>query len=297
MGLESKYEQPTCRSSSTGQRALGCSQGSVAVGLVFGIALCACGSDSTSANGGLSACDPFAAHAQPITLAAILGAGKDGNGIYYVVDIDKSGTNHVFVSDGDVLVRQRISGSGSGGSFDVFTIEDDDPAFTLEIDRFGGRTRMGVLENKLDEKSFVIGEQGEELTVVPVSEVETKKLRNLPGEIELEYADTLNDGRFLVVDRPRDDWSYEDFRLFLGKLANIEERTVYRVTRAKDGGSTTIEFDLDGTRATAKFPVMFDDSSMTFVPGTPTLVVGGKTEDLTRLDAKPMNGKYTCFTP
>jgi hypothetical protein len=63
----------------------------------------------------------------------------------------------------------------------------------------------------------------------------------------------LADGNVMVVTRPRDDWSYADFRLFLGPMGAVAERRVGNVTGARDGGSTTITFDLDGTSAVARF--------------------------------------------
>jgi hypothetical protein len=58
----------------------------------------------------------------------------------------------------------------------------------------------------------------------------------------------------LVVLRPEHDWNYENFRLFLGPSNNLEERQVTNATRALDGGSTWIMFQLSGHEATAFFP-------------------------------------------
>lgn len=261
-------------------------------------ALCGCSRDETAA---LTACDPFAAHAQPITLGELLGAGMDSHGAYYVVDGGEGdeGEPRVYVSDGDLLERQRIAGSAfsstPGGRLLVFSIVERDPDLTVAVEESAGEVRMGVLEGEFTGRTFVIGEDGEELTAVPPGEIADMKLRNLPGKVVLEYAAELEDGRLLIVTRPYDDWSYDDFRVFLGPAARIEERVVYQVVRARDGGSTTIEFDLEESHATAAFPVVFDATSMSFEPGPATLSVSGELQDLIRLDEVPGDVEYVCF--
>jgi hypothetical protein len=192
------------------------------------------------------------------------------------------------------LVRQRIAGSGSGSDFYVFDISDYVPAFVLQIDiPAGGTMRMGVFNGTLtDSKTFVIGQQGEELTVLPAGGVASMPVRNLPGEVVVEYAAALADGEVMVVTRPRDDLSYTDFRLFLGPMGAVAERKVNSVVRARDGGSTTITFDLDGTSAVASFPVVFADGG--FARGPATLTVGGTTTLLTRQGAQPAGATYFC---
>ena len=60
------------------------------------------------------ACNPLAPHELPIALRSLLGAGKDSAGTVYVVDQDASigiSSAHLFVSTGDTLYRQRITGT------------------------------------------------------------------------------------------------------------------------------------------------------------------------------------------
>jgi hypothetical protein len=262
------------------------------------IALCGCNGDEPAA---LTACDPFADQERPIALGELLGAGKDSHGTYYVVDSGDGdgGEPRVYVSDGDVLERQRIAGTASistpDGRLLVFSILERDPDLTVAVEESGGETRMGVLEGDFAGRTFVIGEDGEELTAVPASEIADMELRNLPGDVVLEYAAELEDGRLLVVTRPYDDWSHDDFRIFLGPTARLEERTVHQVVRARDGGSTTIEFDLEEDHATAAFPVVFDEQSMNFEPGSATLSVSGELQELTRLDEVLGDIEYVCL--
>jgi hypothetical protein len=211
-----------------------------------------------------------------------------------VDQVDSS--QRVFVSDASgTLVRQRIAGSGSGPDFYVFDVSDHDPAFVLQIDiSTGASIRMGVFNGTLkDSKTFVIGQQGEELTVLAAGAVATMPVRNLPGDVVVEYAAALADGDVMVVTRPRDDWSYTDFRLFLGSMGAVAEREVSSVVRARDGGSTTITFDLDGVSAVASFPVVFADGG--FAPGPATLTVGGTTTSLTLHGGALAGASYLCF--
>jgi hypothetical protein len=244
--------------------------------------------------GTLASCDPFAARPLPIALGTVIASGQSSTGIIYAVDqVDSS--LRVFVSDASgALVRQRIAGSGSGPDFYVFDVSDHNPAFVLQIDiPASGPMRMGVFQGTLkDRKTIVIGQDGEELTVLPAGSVAAMPLRNLPGDVVVEYAAGLADGDVMVVTRPLDDWSYTDFRLFLGPMGAVAERKVNNVSRARDGGSTTITFDLDGTSAVASFPVVFADAG--FAPGPATLTAGGTTTSLTRQGAQPAGATYLC---
>jgi hypothetical protein len=237
-----------------------------------------------------SACDPFAPSPQPISLGTVIAAGRTAVGTTYVVD--KIGyDNRVFVSNGGVLERQRIAGSGSSPTFYVFTVLDHSPAFTLQVDVGpNGPTAMGVLEGPppADSKTIVIGQQGEKLSLLAPSDVASMPVRNLPGAKYLEYNARLADGRAMVVVRPNDDWTYTDFRVFFGQPPNLSERTVQTVTRGSD---TYIVFDLDGAQATALF------KSALSSPGDSTLKIGTATMVITQLSiaAPPAGFAYACI--
>ena len=256
------------------------------------------GADGAVSDGGVSsACDPLASRPLPIALGAVIAAGQDSAGVIYAVDQIGSG-QRVFVSDASgTLVRQRIAGSGSGSDFYVFDVSDHTPAFVLQIDLpASGPKRMGVFNGTLkDSKTIVIGQQGEELTVLAAGAIAGMPVRNLPGEVVVEYAAAKADGDVMLVTRPRDDWSYTDFRLYLGPMGAVAERRVSNVVRAKDGGSTTITFDLDGATAVASFPVVFADAG--FAPGPATLTVAGTTTSITRQSEAPAGAAYLCLSP
>ena len=242
-------------------------------------------------------CDPLAPALKPITLGSVLAAGKSATGTIYAVDqVDT--TQRVFVSDGSgTLVRQRVtgSGSGSGPTFYVFDVENIAQPFVLQIDMpAGASVRMGVLQGTLkDSKTLVIGQDGEELTVLPSTAIAGMPLRNLPGDVYVEYVATLPDGQLMLVTRPVDDWSYADFRLFLGALNAVIERPVDSVTRLKDGGTTTILFQLDGTQASAYFPFVRADAGVS--PAPATLTVAGVATSLTRQNTPPTTASYLCL--
>jgi len=252
------------------------------------------GYDST-APGVLEGCDPFAPKSVPIALGTVIAVGQNSVGVIYAVD-KFNGELRVFVSDASgTLVRQRIAGSGESSDFYVFNVSDHDPAFVLQIDTpAGGSVRIGVLVGVLkDSKTFVIGEEGEELSVLAAGAIAAMPVRNLPGDVVVEYVAALTDGQVMVVTRPRDDWAYPDFRLFLGPMGAVAERTVSNVGRMLDGGSTKITFDLDGTSAVASFPIVYADGG--FAPGPATLTSGGTTAPLTRQGSQPAGATYLCF--
>lgn len=272
------------------------------------LVLVACGESRTDAvdddagakgNGTPTACDPFGADPLPIALGTVIAVGQDAAGTIYAVD-QIGHEQHVFVSDaGGRLVRQRVAGSGmqSGDTFDRYTltVTDHEPPFVLQVDiPSGGAMRMGVVTGALkDSKTFVIGQQGEELSVLPASAIAGMPLANLPGTIVLEYAATVPTGELLVVTRPRDDWDYTDFRVFVGGVDAVTERRLISATRALDGGSTHIVFDLDGQNADAYFPVVYADAS--FAHGQATLTLAGSSSPLVWLDTAPVGATYVCL--
>ncbi|HEY5285009.1 MAG TPA: hypothetical protein VIM14_19610 [Polyangia bacterium] len=244
------------------------------------------------------ACDPFAPVPKPITLGAVLAVGQSSTGTIYAVDqVDSA--QRVFVSDASgTLVRQGVSGSSSSNSGPtsyVFDLGDTAQPSVLQIDiAADASVRMGVVQGTLkDRKNFVIGQDGEELTVLPNSAIATMPLRNFPGDVYVEYVATLPNGEVMLVTRPLNDWTYADFRLFLGQPAAVTERPVDSVLRYTDGGTTTIRFELDGTQASAYFPVVWVDAGI--VPGAATLTVAGVTTPLTRQSTPPTTASYLCL--
>ena len=201
---------------------------------------------SGPSGGAVAPCDPLSAEEQPITLGTIAAIGAAQTGTIFVVDEIDTAEPRVFVSIGEELVRVRVVGGGSGSSSGVDTheLEFEAPAggyWTLAIEIRDGETGMALVRQGDFERSFEeVLEAGEELTVLDESSIAGLAVRNLPGEITVEYIARAESGHQIVVVRPRDDWSYEDFRLFYGAGSVLTERDVQEVLRAKDGGTTWI---------------------------------------------------------
>lgn len=76
----------------------------------------------------------------------------------------------------------------------------------------------------------------------------------LSGEAVVEYFARIGNDR-LVVTRPAHDFTFDkDIRLFFGAPALVQERKILHFLRYRDGGSTQIDFELDGNTASVFFP-------------------------------------------
>jgi len=226
---------------------------------------------------GVVACDPLATEHVSLELGRVLGAGKSADGTLYVID-HFGDSDRVFVSDGAELVLRNASGTGqvteADGTLLSFWLEGTPELHVQLWQGNDGTTRLGVLEGELPKgaKEFEIGAQGEELELVPPSDVADVKLRQDNIDTVVEYAASVAGERLLVVLRPEKLDSYEQFRVFFGALGHLQERSPSNVSRALDGGSTWINFDVDGQTAEATFPVVFEND--VFARGTPTFTLG-----------------------
>lgn len=224
----------------------------------------------------LQSCDPLQADEQPIMLDNVIAVGRDDQGVLYVLDDPEDSDYQVFVSEHDALQRHRVLGSGSGDSMWISVSVEADPQFGLYVtlDASGEAASMRRFDSA-DVKDKSQEPEGDDLDLLDQSAIEDMKLRNLSPEVAIEYSGTIEDGRRVLVVRPNDDWSYEDFRVFLGTPQKMLEREVKSVLRAKDGGSTTIDFMLDGEPATLRFPVV--NAGDHIEPGDSTLASDGET--------------------
>ena len=256
------------------------------------------GQEGGPAGSSLFSCDPFQPATKPITLTTVLGAGQDTDGTLYVVDQPQAGGERVFVLSGGTLQRQRIAGSGTESSGNgvmsyTFSVGDHVPAFMLKLEtNSSGPTAMGVLQGDLSGKTFTIGQQGSVLTLVSTAQVAALPVANIPAQTFIEYNATIPDGRALLVVRPRDDWTYQDFRVFFGTTDHMAERPVDQVVRYHDGGSPTINFTIDGVAAVASFPL-----SLTGPTTPPTLTIGAISFPLALgpTDSPPVGYTYSCL--
>jgi hypothetical protein len=235
----------------------------------------ACSGEDVSTASELTSCQPLAAETSAIELGTVIGAGQAADGTVYVIDRNGSDLRG-FVSEDGELYRQRVSGTGEvngeDGETTTVSLNELSPPLTLEVvAATDGSTRMGVAEGALKSKSFIIGEEGEELTLLGADDVAGLPLHDYAAEILTEYVANVEDEKLLVVLRPRDFKSYDEFRVFYGTPERLEECPVQNVTRARDGGSTEIDFTVNGDAAVAYFPIEFVDEK--FTAGAPTLTV------------------------
>ena len=202
-------------------------------------------------------CDPYVVPEVSLELSAeIIGAGVDPTGIRYVAD-EVDGTQRVFVSNGDELERKRVLGGGSGtsatGSFDAITFEASDGVKTFVIDTVDGTTQLSIVDG-VWRPGDAPPASSIQLEPLDPAVVRTFAVKGWVNPMVDEYFASVETGERLIVLRPEVDWTYEDFRLFLGSSDEVTERPVTSVTRARDGGSTNIAFELEGQEAVAFFP-------------------------------------------
>ena len=264
------------------------------IGIGIGIGIGGCGSsaeepgDGDKAGDASSACNPLVGSRQPVTLGEVLAIGRAADGTVYMLD-EVDGEVRAFVSDSEVLRRRRVLGSGSGTlpgvefyDIDVESADDLPLHLYLEIPDDGEPTFTAIAmpgRNSPDAAG-----DGEALELLDEDALADFTLENLPPDVDIEYHARLEDGRRVVVTRPEDDWSYEDFRAFVGEEERVLEREVMSVLRARDGGSTTIELTLDGEPAELSFPVTSVNGVI--MPGPATLEQDGEVLSLELLPAE-----------
>jgi hypothetical protein len=207
---------------------------------IAGLALSACASQPHAAPAGdnevpprpvwttaTAHCDPLAAQTRPIELGTIIAAGKDERGTLYVVDHAASASDErVFVSNGDTLYRKRQSGAGSTGSSDFFWQFDDDGTLERLVVQKQGDEVTGMALAPADERTFFaqLDDRAQKLTPVDAASTRGIDVRNLPGDVVVEFVADAADGSRIVVTRPMDDWTYDDFRVFYGTNGRLFER-------------------------------------------------------------------------
>jgi len=246
-----------------------------------------------------AACDPFAPEPDstlPPLPTTVLAAGRDTAGTIYVVAASDSGA-WVLISDGGTLVRQYLSNWTFSSDSEAFALGDHNPPCTLQIDRsldssgIGPVTRMGVVFALLD-SAFVIGEQGEELTLLGPQDYANMPVDGvIPNQVVAAYTARLPDGRTMVITRPRHSSGLSSYQVFLGPAADLVERTVTLVLRDDNNGTTTFWFDLDGQTAVAELAELSPDGGT----GSGTLELAGATLPLVRGVGVPADAKYRCL--
>ncbi len=107
-------------------------------------------------------------------------------------------------------------------------------------------------------------------------------VNGLPDADKLEYVavarnQDTRDSTYFVVHRPEKDWNYNSFRLHIGKENELREAKVDHVERYRDGGTTNIDYQMNGKDGRLHFPTPFEESAK------PTDTYAGKVVTLENL--------------
>lgn len=226
-------------------------------------------------------CNALMADDLPISFGTIIAVGESATGTFYAVD-QVDNTYRVFSSVGVVLQRLRIRGSSSrtetdGSKSIEFSCESPQTGAISElaVSLRDTTVSMALAAADLPKANFdAVAAAGEILLPKSPEDIAALELHNLPGEVAVEYNVSTQDFRRLVIIRPRDEWTYNDFRVFFGDQSLLTERNVAEVFRAKSG-QTNIRFDVDGVEAVAYFP------APEYGIGTATLTENGEVSTLT----------------
>ena len=125
----------------------------------------------------------------------------------------------------DGIKFYELENRGFGGSSVKHHISFEDP----HHNRKGDLKRDGntLIWNR---KVFKLADVPDEIDVVP-----------LPTIREAEYLFKLRGGVYIYVSHDKYKFSYESFKLFLGKPAQMKEVPVLGVERYRDGGTTYVK--------------------------------------------------------
>jgi hypothetical protein len=267
------------------------------------VALGACSDDpsgqaNAAASGALSACDPLAADTQPAELGHVFAVGEAPDGTLYVVSgvASPSNVDRVFVSEGGALQRRRVSGTGDrgglSGDMDITASYEDGATASRLVVKQRANVVVGIALVHDQGRSFFdeLPSNALQLKILDASKIRSLPLKNLPAEVQIEFVASAADGSQLVLTRPRDDWSYEDFRLYFGRDDKLIERKIVNASR---GSNTYLTFLVDGAQYDAVFASGLSpntestvrgapsgEQTLTLVHGTPSLPEGATFECL-----------------
>jgi hypothetical protein len=171
-----------------------------------------------------------------------------------VVDRVAGAPARLFVSAGSSVLRRR-SVSGAAELADAVLLSTADDDLHVRVDLVNGLAkRMGIFRGALDPmtKSFEIGKDGEELTLLSQAEITSSFTLNGTSESEatmrVTYAATATEDRKLIVVEPKELSPDSQVRVFFGKSDRMIQRRVISTSRDH---TIHLVFDLDGLSANA----------------------------------------------
>lgn len=246
---------------------------------------------------GARACDPLDVAASSTAIATVVAAGRDKDGVVYLVDktpapgLGVSGERRAFVGTGNALQRKKIASVDETDAAITIALNDAaDFQIKMEHTGFDGPiTRMGIFRSGLSAaRTFNLDVEGEVLTFVPPAESAAFKVDNIAG-FDLQYAGTTADGRRLLVMQPIVDFTLDKIRVFFGTPDRMIERK-FVPEKSTFASFTSLVFYVDGVETTATLTSFLTGpgsgearieqgtrtiTTLTPVPGSPGEVIDG----------------------
>ncbi len=246
----------------------------------------------------------------PATLDTILCAGADTSGILYVID-KSSYYFRCFISKNDTLYRHAVMGSRVSAeeycfiriqnigrivfrktndirndAYLIYESEGDkcDSIFNAPLYQYPGQKSVAYLEEGWTALVTYLDSavNCRKLSASTTTEPGSFVIKNFPPASHIEYIASQQNGQYILVTRAEHDWT-GDVAIHYGTPGEMLLRSCVRILRASDGGSTWIDYLLDGKAATAVFRVVFEDT--VFRPGPAYNIIDGDTLELERLPA------------
>jgi hypothetical protein len=220
----------------------------VAFGLLVGCS--SSGGNGDASAGAATPCDPLAA--QPLTLGAVVGVGKDAAGKLYV-----DSSHGVFVVDngGTKLVRQHVTGTGTSGTTEfIFSFAapgaDESTAQQLLVETTGSPpTATAMALGPTSSKAFLNQSPAgtTSLTLADASTVSGLAVINTPNVIDY-LADVAN-GQVILATVPMNSdetSSNGGLAIFYGPPNAVAQRPITAFMESLSGNGS-VTFLVDGT--------------------------------------------------
>ncbi len=215
-------------------------------------------------------CDPLSSEPRPVDLDGPLAVARARDGRYYVVDRVGTTDSRSFLGRDGVLWRQGDVHSGEVSREHVlYGAQVDGSWLRLVVDR--AASLRGTIARRDWSMALVPPENdlgagknhrqriGETLRPMKENAVHGWTIIDrAPPRIGVQYLARTSDDRWLIVTMP-EPLGFDHLRLYFGPREAVRERRLVRYRRQRDGGTTRIDFDVDGLEMQAHFPVRCGD--------------------------------------
>lgn len=211
-------------------------------------------------------CDPLSSRSRGVELDGALAVARSRDGTYYVVDRVGAMDSRSFRGRDGVLWRQGDVHSGEVSRDRVlYGATVDGSWLRFVVDRAAwlrgtiARREWGmVLVPPEQHRSSEVSQSppsGERLRQMRESAIRGWRIIDrAPPKIGVQYLARTSDDRWLLITMP-EPIGFEHLRLYFGTREAVRERRIVRFRRQRDGGTTRIDFEVDGLEMQAHFPV------------------------------------------